>query len=140
MQSGNLARMGNIAVMDHTSTKWWVRLEQGRSHNRVLSNKVRYSMEQLLKHRQGKPAQDRDQERLRLLRSTIRHIRIPLDNDLPMAHPKLKRENKTDRSTKPCSNCGRLDGRPDRPLGGERAVDLIDRAAIFRTTRKVRSR
>jgi hypothetical protein len=22
MQSGNLARMGNIAVMDHTSTKW----------------------------------------------------------------------------------------------------------------------
>jgi hypothetical protein len=50
---------------------------------------------------------------------------------MPIAHPKLKRENKTDRSTKPCSNCGRLDGRPDRPLGGERAVDLIDRAAVF---------
>jgi hypothetical protein len=31
---------------------------------------------------------------------------------MPIAHPKLKRENKTDRSTKPCSNCGRLDGRP----------------------------
>src|SRR6202035_2029243 len=50
---------------------------------------------------------------------------------MPIAHPKLKRENKTDLSTKPCSNCGRLDGRPDRPLGGERAVDLIDRAAVF---------
>jgi hypothetical protein len=50
---------------------------------------------------------------------------------MPIAHPKLKRENKTDRSTKPCSNCGRLDGRPGRPLGGERAVDLIDRAAVF---------
>jgi hypothetical protein len=37
---------------------------------------------------------------------------------MPIAHPKLKRENKTDRSTKPCSNCGR----PDRPLRGERAV------------------
>ena len=30
---------------------------------------------------------------------------------MPIAHPTLKRENKTDRSTKPCSNCGRLDGR-----------------------------
>ena len=50
---------------------------------------------------------------------------------MPIARPKLKRQNKTDRSNKPCSNCGRLDGRPDRPLGGERAVDLIDRAAVF---------
>ena len=31
---------------------------------------------------------------------------------MPIAHPKRKRENKTDRSTGPCSNCGRLDGRP----------------------------
>ena len=46
---------------------------------------------------------------------------------MPIAHPKLKRENKTDGSTKPCSNCGRLDGRPDRPLGGECVSDLISR-------------
>ena len=50
--------------MDRTSTKWWVRLEQGRSHNRVL---------QSLKPRQATPAQDRDQERLRLPRSNLRH-------------------------------------------------------------------
>ena len=49
MQSGNLAHMGNIAGMDHTSTRWWVRLEQGRSHNRVLRNRVLHSREQSLK-------------------------------------------------------------------------------------------
>ena len=95
MQSGNLARMGNIAVMDHTSTKWLVRLEQGRSHNRVLRNKVRHSMEQSLKPRQGNRAQDRDQERLRFPRSTIRHairhIHSPLDNDIEqMTVPQTK--------------------------------------------------
>jgi hypothetical protein len=91
MQSDNLARMGNIAVMDHTSTKWSVRLEQGRSRNRVLRNKVRHSMEQSLKPRQGNRAQDRDQERLRLPRSTLRHIHSPLDNDIEqMTVPQTK--------------------------------------------------
>jgi hypothetical protein len=95
MQSGNLARMDNIAVMDHTSTKWSVRLEQGRSHNRVLRNTVRHSMEQSLKPRQGNRAQDRDQERLRFprtnLRHAIRHIHSPLDNDIEqMTVPKTK--------------------------------------------------
>jgi hypothetical protein len=71
MQSGNLARMDNIAGMDHTSTKWSVRLEQGHSHNRVLRNKVRNSREQSLKPRQATRARDRDQERLP--RSTLRH-------------------------------------------------------------------
>jgi hypothetical protein len=33
MQSGNSAHTNNIAGMDHTSTKSWVRLERGRSHN-----------------------------------------------------------------------------------------------------------
>ena len=46
---------------------------------------------------------------------------------MPIAHPKLKRENKTDRSTKPCSNCGRLDGRPDRPLAVSVLSDLVSR-------------
>ena len=73
MQLDNLARMGNIAVMDHTSTKWWVRLEQGHSHNRVLRNTVRHSREQSLKPRQGNRAQDRDQERLRFPRTNLRH-------------------------------------------------------------------
>ena len=72
MQSGNLARMGNTAVMDHTSTKWSV-LEQGRSHNRVLRNKVLHSREQSLRPRQGSQAQDRDQERLRFPRTNLRH-------------------------------------------------------------------
>ena len=45
MQPGNLAQMGNIAGMDHTNTKWWVRLKQGRSQNRVLRNRVRRSRE-----------------------------------------------------------------------------------------------
>ena len=37
--------MDNIADMDHTSTKWWVRLEQGRSRSRsrVLRNRVPHS-------------------------------------------------------------------------------------------------
>jgi hypothetical protein len=75
MQSGNLARMDNIAGTGHTNTKWWVRLEQGRSHNRVLRNRV-HSTEQSPKPRQGTRAQDRDQERLRLLRHAIlRRIR-----------------------------------------------------------------
>ena len=82
MQSGNLARMGNIAVMDHTSTMWLVRLEQGRSHNRVLRNTVPYSREQSLKPRRGTRAQDRDQERLRFPRSTLLHIRSFLDSDI----------------------------------------------------------
>jgi hypothetical protein len=47
---------------------------------------------------------------------------------MPIAHPKLKRENKTDRSTKPCSNCGRLDGRPPTgPLAVSVLSDLISR-------------
>ena len=78
--------MGNIAVMDHTSTKSRVRLERGRSHNRVLRNTVPYSRKQLLRPPQGTRAQDRDQERLRFPRSTIRHairrIHSPLDNDI----------------------------------------------------------
>ena len=49
MQLGNWTHMGNIAGRDHTSTKWWVRLEQGRSHNRVLRNRVLHSREQSLK-------------------------------------------------------------------------------------------
>ena len=86
MQSGNLARTGKMLVMDHTSTKWWV-LEQGRSHNRVLRNKVLHSREQSLEPRQGTRAQDRDQERPRLRRSNLRHaillrIRSLLDNDI----------------------------------------------------------
>src|ERR1700757_1646603 len=44
---------------------------------------------------------------------------------MPIARPSLNAKTRQIRSTKPCSNCGRLDGRPDRPLGGERAVDLI---------------
>ena len=71
MQSGNLAHMGNIAGMDHTSTRWWVRLEQGRSHNRVL-----HSREQSLKLPQATRAQDRGQERLRLPRSSLRHANL----------------------------------------------------------------
>jgi hypothetical protein len=82
MQSGNLARMGNIAVMDHTSTKLWVRLEQGHSHNRVLRNTVSYSREQSLKPRRGTRDRDPDQERLRLHRSTLLHIRSFLDSDI----------------------------------------------------------
>jgi hypothetical protein len=86
MQSGNLPRMGNIAGMDHTSTKWSVRLEQGRSHNRVLRNRARHSREQSLKPRQGNRAQDRDQERLRFPRTNLRHaillrIHSRRDND-----------------------------------------------------------
>ena len=84
MQWGNSAHMDNIAGMEHTSTKWWVRLERGRSHIRVLRNTVPCSREQLLKPRQVTRAQDRDQERLRLPHSTIRHairhIHSPLDN------------------------------------------------------------
>ena len=46
---------------------------------------------------------------------------------MPITHPKLKRENKTDRSTKPCSNCGCLDGRaPTGPLAAS-VSDLISR-------------
>ena len=76
MQSGNLAHMGNIAGMDHTSTRWWVRLEQGRSHNRVLRNRVLHSREQSLKPPQATRAQDRGQERLRLPRSSLRHANL----------------------------------------------------------------
>src|SRR6266446_6508704 len=72
MQSGNLAHMGNIAGMDHTSTRWWVRLEQGRSHNRVLRNRVLHSREQSLKP----PQATRGQERLRLPRSSLRHANL----------------------------------------------------------------
>ena len=95
MQSGNLAHMGNIAGMDHTSTKSSGRLERGRSHNRVLRNTVRCSREQLLKPRQGTRAQARDLQRLRLLRSTIRHatrhIHSPLDNNIEqMTVPQTK--------------------------------------------------
>jgi hypothetical protein len=82
MQSGNLARMGNIAGMDHTSTKSWVRLEQARSHSRVLRNTVPCSMEQLPKPRRGTRDRDPDQERLRLRRSTLLHIRSFLDSDI----------------------------------------------------------
>ena len=45
------------------------------------------------------------------------------------AFPRSFRENNTGRSSKPRLNRGPLDGRRDRPLGGERAVDLIDRSA-----------
>ena len=96
MQSGNSAHMDNIAGMDHTSTKSWVRLERGRSHNRVLRNTVWCSREQLLKPRQGTRAQDRDQGRLRIPRSTIRrhairHIHSPLDNGIEqMTVPQTK--------------------------------------------------
>jgi hypothetical protein len=87
MQLGNLARMGNIAGMDHTSTKWSVRLEQGRNHNRVLRNTVLHSREQSLKPRQGNRAQDLDQERLRFPRTNLRHaillrIHSRRDNDI----------------------------------------------------------
>jgi hypothetical protein len=76
MQPGNLAQMGNIAGMDHTNTKWWVRLKQGRSHNRVLRNRGRHSREQSLKPLQATRAQGRDQERLRLPRSNLRHVTL----------------------------------------------------------------
>jgi fido (protein-threonine AMPylation protein) len=62
--------------MDHTSTRWWVRLEQGRSHKRVLRNSVLHSREQSLKPRQATRAQDRGQERLRLPRSSLRHTNL----------------------------------------------------------------
>ena len=95
MQSGNSAHTDNIAGMDHTSTKSWVRLERGRSHNRVLRNTVPCNRVQLLKPRQGTRDQDRAQERLRLPRSTIRHatrhIHSPLDNDIEqMTVPQTK--------------------------------------------------
>jgi hypothetical protein len=70
MQSGNLAHMGNIAGMGRTSTRWWVRLELGRSH-RVL-----HSREQSLKRPQAPRAQDPGQERLRLPRSSLRHATL----------------------------------------------------------------
>ena len=76
MQPGNLAQMGNIAGMDHTNTKWWVRLKQGRSYNRVLRNRVRHSREQSLKPPQATRAQDRGQERLWLPRSSLRHANL----------------------------------------------------------------
>lgn len=87
MRSGNLVRMGNIAGMDHTSTKWPVRLERGRSHNRVLRNTVRHSREQSLKPRQESRDQDRVQERLRFPRTNLHHaillrIHSRLDNDI----------------------------------------------------------
>jgi hypothetical protein len=74
MRSGNLARMGNIAAMDHTSTKSSGRLERGRSPNRVIRNTVPCSREQSLKPRQGNRAPDQDRERPRLLRSTLRRV------------------------------------------------------------------
>jgi hypothetical protein len=46
MQLGNWPHTGNIADMDRTSTKWWVRLGQERSRSRVLRNRVRHSREQ----------------------------------------------------------------------------------------------
>jgi hypothetical protein len=87
MQSGNLAHMGNIAGMGRTSTRWWVRLEQGRSHNQVLCNRVLHSREQSLKPPQATRAQDPGQERLRLPRSSLRHatllrIHNPLYSDI----------------------------------------------------------
>jgi hypothetical protein len=86
MRSGNLARMDNIAVTDHTNTKLSVPLEQGHSHNRVLRNWVLHSREQLLKPRQGTQAQGRGQERLRFPRTNLRHaillrIHSRLDSD-----------------------------------------------------------
>ena len=95
MQSGNSAHTDNIAGMDHTSTKSSGRLERGHSHNRVLRNTVPCSREQLLKPRQATPDQNRDQERLRFPRSTIRHairhIHSPLDNDIEqMTVPQTK--------------------------------------------------
>jgi hypothetical protein len=86
MQSGNLARKGNIAVMDRTSTKWQARLEPGHRHNRVLRSKGRRSREQSPKPRQGNRAQDRDQERLRFPRTNLRRaillrIHSRRDND-----------------------------------------------------------
>src|SRR5947209_20548505 len=80
MQSGNWPRMGNIAGMDHTSTKWSVRLERGRNHNRVPRNRALHSRERSLRPRQGSQAQDRDQERLRYPCTNLRHaspLRIP---------------------------------------------------------------
>ena len=79
--------------MDHTSTKSWVRLERGRSHNRVLRNTVPCSREQLLKPRQGTRDRDRNQERLprSTIRHAIRHIHSPLDNDIEqMTVPQTK--------------------------------------------------
>ena len=48
-------------------------LERGRSHNRVLRNRVLHSREQSLKPRQGNRDQDRDQERLRRPRTSLRY-------------------------------------------------------------------
>jgi hypothetical protein len=86
MQSGNSPHTDNIAGMDHTSTKSWVRLERGRSRNRVIRNTVPCSREQLLKPRQGTQAQGRGQERLRFPRTNLRHaillrIHSRLDSD-----------------------------------------------------------
>ena len=47
---------------------------------------------------------------------------------MPIAHPKLKRQNKTDRSNKPCSNCGRLTGAPTGPL----ALSVLSISSIVR--------
>ena len=45
MEPGTWLHMGKIADMDRTSTKWWGRLEQGRSRSRVLRNRVLDSRE-----------------------------------------------------------------------------------------------
>jgi hypothetical protein len=64
LQLGNWTHMGNIAGRDHTSTKWWVRLEQGSSRSRVPRNRVLHSREQSPKPHRGTQAQDRGRERL----------------------------------------------------------------------------
>src|SRR5260370_34132830 len=73
MQLGNSPHMGNIADMDRTSTKWSVRLEQGRSRSRVLRNRALHNREQWPKPHQVTRAQDRGQERLRFHRSNLHH-------------------------------------------------------------------
>jgi hypothetical protein len=50
MQSGNSVRTDNIAGMDHTSTKLWVRLEQAHSHNRVRRNTGPYRIADEIEH------------------------------------------------------------------------------------------
>ena len=73
-QLGNWRHMGNIAGRDHTSTNWWVRLEQGSSRSRVPRNRVPHSREQSPKPHRGTQAQDRGRERLRFHRSNLHNL------------------------------------------------------------------
>ena len=93
-------------------------MEQERSHNRALRNRVLHSREQSLKPRQENRAQDRDQERLRFPRTNLRRailLRIDSrrDNDTEqtMVQQTIRLERPPDRRPlpPPCANGAHLD-------------------------------